>query len=78
MEYLKDYNFTLHYHQGKANVMVDAHNWKSWGVLTNVASREWQMLKVVGQFWLHYKGQGQGTLGSLVVTPSLLSIVIEF
>ena len=35
------------------------------------------MLKVVGQFELHYRGQAQGTLGSLVATPSLLSRVIE-
>ena len=32
---------------------------------------------IVGQFGLQYSDQGQGTLGSLVVTPSLLSIVIE-
>ena len=36
------------------------------------------MLEVVGQFMLHYKGQAQGTLGSLVATPSLLSRMIEF
>ena len=36
------------------------------------------MLKAVGQFGLHYKGQAQGTLGNLVATPSLLSRVIEF
>ena len=35
------------------------------------------MLEIVGQFGLHYKGQAQGTLGSLVATPSLLSRVIE-
>ena len=35
------------------------------------------MLEVVGQFELHYRGQAQSTLGSLVVTPSLLSRVIE-
>ena len=35
------------------------------------------MLKVVRQFELHYRGQAQGTLGSLVATPSLLSKVIE-
>ena len=78
MEYLKDYDFTLHYHLGKANVVADALNRKSWGVLASVASREWQMLEVVGQFVLHYKDQAQGTLGSLVATPSLLSRVIEF
>ena len=41
------------------------------------ASREWQMLKTVGQFGLQYREQAQGTFGSLVATPSLLSIVIE-
>ena len=35
------------------------------------------MLEVVGQFGLHYRDQSQGTLGSLVATPSLLSRVIE-
>ena len=44
MEYLKDYDFTLHYHPGKANVVADALNRKSRGVLASVASREWQML----------------------------------
>ena len=40
MEYLKDYEFTLHYHPGKANVTVDALCRKS-RVLASVASREW-------------------------------------
>ena len=75
MEYLKDYDFTLHYHPGKANVVADALNRKSWGVLASVASREWQMLETMGQFRLHYKAQG--ALGSLVAMPSLLSRVIE-
>ena len=44
MEYLKDYDFTLHYHPGKANVVADALNRKSRGVLASVASREWQIL----------------------------------
>ena len=34
------------------------------------------MLEAMRQFRLHYKGQAQGTLGSLVATPSLLSRVI--
>ena len=78
MEYLEDYDFTLHYHPGKANVVADALNRKSVGVLASIASWEWQMLKIVGQFGLQYNDQAQGTLGSLVATPSLLSRVIEF
>ena len=77
MEYLEDYDFTLHYHLGKANVVVDALSLKSRGVLANVASREWKMLETVGQFRLQYSDQAQGVLGSLVATSFLLSSVIE-
>ena len=56
MEFLEDYDFTLHYHPGMANVVVDALNWKSRGVLVSVASQEWQMLKAMGQFGLHCRG----------------------
>ena len=41
MGYIEDYDFTLHYHPDKANVVVDALNRKSRGVLASVASREW-------------------------------------
>ena len=77
MEFLEDYDFTLHYHPSKANVVVDALSRKSRGVLASVASREWKMLEIVGQFGLQYNDQAQGTLRSLVATPSLLSRVIE-
>ena len=40
MEYLEDYDFTLHYHLGKANVMVDALSRKSQRVLASAASQE--------------------------------------
>ena len=52
MEYLEDYDFTLHYHSSKVNVVVDALCPKSRGVLASVVSREWQMLETVGQFRL--------------------------
>ena len=77
MEFLEDYDFTLHYHPSKANVVADALSRKSRGVLASIASQEWQMLKTMGQFGLQYSEQAQGTLKSLVATPSLLSRVIE-
>ena len=77
MEYLEDYDFTLHYHTGKVNVVADVLSRKSQGVLVSVASQEWQMLEDVGRFGLQYKDQAQGVLGSLAATPSLLSRVIE-
>ena len=78
MKYLEDDDFTLNYHLSKANVVANALSWKSRGVLASVPSREWQMLEAMGQFGLQYRDQAQSTIGSLVVTPSLLSKVIEF
>ena len=43
IEYLEDYDFTLHYHPSKENV-ANALSRKSRGVLASVASWEWQML----------------------------------
>ena len=77
MEFLEDYNFTLHYHPGKENVVAGTLSRKSQGVLASIASREWRMLQTVGQFRLQYDEQAQDTLGSLMATPSLLSRVIE-
>ena len=76
-EFLEDYDFTLHYHPGKANVVADALSRKSRGALASIASREWRMLETVGQFGLQYSEQAQGVMGSLVATPFLLSRVIE-
>ena len=77
MEFLEDYDFTLHYHLSKANVVADALSQKSRGVLASVASREWKMFEILGQFELQYNDQSQGILRSLVATPSLLSMVME-
>ena len=40
MEFLENYDFTLHYHHGKANVVADALSRKSRGVLASIASWE--------------------------------------
>ena len=76
MEFLEDYDFTLHYHPGKPNVVADALSRKSRGALAGIASRKWKMFETVGQFGLQYREQAQGTLGNLVSTSSLLSRVI--
>ena len=57
IEYLEDYEFTLHYNLSKENVVADALSRKSQEVLASVPSREWQMLKMVRQLELHYMGQ---------------------
>ena len=62
MEFLEDYDFTLHYHPGKANVVTDALSRKSRGALASIASQEWRMLETVGQFMLQYRKKAQGTV----------------
>ena len=63
MEFLEDYDFTLHYHPGKANVVADALSRKSRGALASIASREWRMLETVGQFWATVQRADSGYLG---------------
>ena len=58
-------------------MVADALSRKSRGALASIASWEWRMLEIVGQFELQYSEQAQGTLGSLVATSSLLNRVIE-
>ena len=57
MEFLEDYDFTLHYHPSKENVLADALSRKLQGALASIASREWRMLEIVGQFGLQYNEQ---------------------
>ena len=40
IEFLEDYDFTLHYHPSKENVVVDALSRKSQGALASIVSRE--------------------------------------
>ena len=58
-------------------MVADALSQKSRGALASIASREWRMLEIVGQFRLLYNEQAKGVMGNLVATPSLLSKVIE-
>ena len=46
IEYLEDYDFTLHYHLGKANVVADALSRKSQGLLASIAPRSGRCLRL--------------------------------
>ena len=54
IEYLEDYDFTLHYHPSKANVVANTLSRKSRRVLARIASQEWPMLETVEQLMLRY------------------------
>lgn len=45
MEFLKDYDFPIQYHQDKANVVADALNRKSSGWIAKLMIREQQLIE---------------------------------
>ena len=51
MELLKDYDFTLQYHLGKANVVVDALSRKPRRpILATLMIKEWKALETLSEF----------------------------
>ena len=73
---MEDYDFELHYHPGKANVVADALSRKSVSSLASVAIQEWVMLDVIGKFDLHLGESGESaTMFTLNAQPTLVSKV---
>ncbi|KAL6315086.1 hypothetical protein AAG906_030940 [Vitis piasezkii] len=52
METLEDYDFAFHYHLGKVNVVADALSRKSYGQLSSLWLREFEMHTVIEDFKL--------------------------
>ena len=78
MELLEDYDFSLHYHPGKANVVADALSRKTHGVMASVWVCRWKMLSSVSEFDLSVREVGvRLALCNLVVRPTLLQWVID-
>ena len=50
MEFIEDYDFELHYHPGKANVVADALSRKSISDVACIAIWEWEILGALGEF----------------------------
>ena len=44
---MEDYDFTLQYHPGKANVVADALSRKKTGTLASLTLEDWKMTKLV-------------------------------
>lgn len=73
LELLKDYDCTILYHPGKANVVADALSRKSRGTLAVLLTKEKRILKDLESLGLEVRVRGgRGYLAHLSLQPSLL------
>ncbi|KAL5547177.1 hypothetical protein UlMin_006864 [Ulmus minor] len=54
VEYMEDYDFTLQYHPGKANVVADALSRKPRGILASLAFEDWSRSSTIVNYDLQY------------------------
>ena len=78
MEYMKDYDFELYYHLGKANVVADALSKQSLSTLANISIYKWKMLQDLGEYDLLLNETDElATLFTLSMEPSIIRWVIK-
>ena len=70
-EYMVDYDFTLQYHPGKANVVADALSRKSHGLMACLALDSWKNSVAIGDYSLeYYKDQYRACAYNVIAVPS--------
>ena len=74
MEFLEDYDYTINYHPGKANVVADALSRKA--QISGLMVKEWELLGMVGE-WNPKLEHNRITFGSIRVTSIFLEKIKE-
>ena len=78
MEYLEDYDFSLQYHPGKANVVADALSRREQGSLASLRCREWKLHHELQPFNLVVSfNEDMAYLANLIAQPLIQNRVIE-
>ena len=78
METLEDFDFSLQYHPGKANVVVDAMSRKSRSILSGLMAYEWKMYDYISKFHPCFDGdEPKACFYTLVAQLTVLLRVIE-
>ena len=73
MEILENYDFALHYHPKKVNVVENALSGKNYGQLSNLWLREFEMYVIIEDFELCLSWEGQGPcLYKMLVKPMIV------
>ncbi|XP_027169505.1 uncharacterized protein LOC113769237 [Coffea eugenioides] len=74
MEFLEDYDYTINYHPGKANVVADALSRKA--QISRLMVKEWELLGTVGE-WNPKLGHNRITFGNIRVMSMFLDKIKE-
>ena len=74
VEFLEDYDCTINYHLGKANVVADALNQKA--QVVGLMVKEWSMLEKVSEWNPYLEGQ-KVVFGNLALKFPLLERIKE-
>ena len=78
METLEDFDFSLQYHPGKANVVADALSRKSRSIISGLMAYEWKMYDYISEFHPCFDGdEPKACFYTMVAQPTVLLRVIE-
>lgn len=66
MEYIKDYDFTIQYHPGKANVVADSLSRKKEVICASLMTAEWRLLKDLAA-WKPFVEENRAVLCSILM-----------